>query len=225
MKQLLTTLLLSSLAGFISPVNAEKQPTSDQEKFSYAIGIQLAQSIYQQDIQIDADSLIQAVTDILKQQDLKLTIPEMQQAIANYQAQQAKRMSELAIKNQAEGDTFLTKNKTQPGIIELESGLQYKIEKQGSGKKPTQDDSVVVHYRGALINGQVFDSSYERGQPITLALNRVIKGWQEALPLMPTGSKWKIYVPSELGYGEQGAGANIPPNSTLVFDIELISIN
>jgi FKBP-type peptidyl-prolyl cis-trans isomerase FklB len=129
-----------------------------------------------------------------------------------------------AAKNKAEGQAFLAKNKTQPGVATLPSGLQYKVLKAGQGKKPTINDTVVCNYRGTFINGTEFDSSYKRNQPASFAVDGVIKGWTEALQLMPVGSKWQLFIPPELAYGERGAQGAIPPNSTLIFEVELLSI-
>jgi FKBP-type peptidyl-prolyl cis-trans isomerase FklB len=130
----------------------------------------------------------------------------------------------LAEKNMKEGETFLAENKTREGVVALESGLQYKILKSGDGEKPAAGDTVVCNYRGTLINGTEFDSSYKRGKPATFAVNRVIKGWTEALQLMPVGSKWQLFIPPNLAYGARGAGNLIGPNATLIFEVELIAI-
>jgi FKBP-type peptidyl-prolyl cis-trans isomerase FklB len=129
-----------------------------------------------------------------------------------------------AAKNKAEGQAFLAKNKTAPGVVTLPSGLQYKILKAGEGKKPTISDTVVCNYRGTFINGTEFDSSYKRNQPLSFPVSGVIKGWTEALQLMPVGSKWQLFIPSDLAYGERGASGAIPPNSMLIFEVELLSI-
>ena len=126
--------------------------------------------------------------------------------------------------NKMAGKAFLAENKTKPGVVTLHSGLQYKIEKQGTGRKPRATDSVECNYRGTMIDGKEFDSSYKRGQTATFPVNRVIPGWTEILQLMPVGSKYKVFIPSDLAYGERGAGADIGPNATLIFDIELIAI-
>ena len=126
--------------------------------------------------------------------------------------------------NQKEGAAFLAANKTKEGVVTTSSGLQYKVLKQGDGPKPTATDSVVCNYKGTLINGTEFDSSYKRGQPATFPVNGVIKGWTEALQLMPTGSKWQLFVPADLAYGARGAGQDIGPNATLIFEVELLSI-
>jgi FKBP-type peptidyl-prolyl cis-trans isomerase len=133
-------------------------------------------------------------------------------------------MKEAGEANKKEGDTFLATNKTKPGVVTLPDGLQYKIIKEGTGPKPTATDTVTVNYRGTLIDGKEFDSSYKRGEPATFPVGGVIKGWTEALQLMPVGSKWELYIPSDLAYGARGAGADIGPNSTLIFEVELLSI-
>jgi FKBP-type peptidyl-prolyl cis-trans isomerase FklB len=138
-------------------------------------------------------------------------------------AQQAK-MGQEAEVHKKEGEEFLAANKSKEGVVTLPDGIEYKILKKGDGPKPTASDTVTVNYRGTLINGTEFDSSYKRGQPVTFPLNGVIKGWTEALQLMPVGSKWELYLPSDMAYGDRGAGADIQPGSTLIFEVELLSI-
>jgi FKBP-type peptidyl-prolyl cis-trans isomerase FklB len=139
------------------------------------------------------------------------------------QRQMAK-MQQAAETNKKEGEAFLSANKTKPGVVALPSGLQYRVLKEGSGPKPTASDSVVCNYRGVLLDKTEFDSSYKRGQPATFQVGQVIKGWTEALQLMPVGSKWQLFIPSELAYGQRGAGNDIGPNATLIFEVELLSI-
>jgi len=139
-------------------------------------------------------------------------------------AKQAQATKELAEKNKQAGEAFLAENKKKDGVVTLPSGLQYKILKAGDGPKPSAEDTVVCQYRGTLIDGKEFDSSYKHNQPATFPVNRVIKGWTEALQLMPTGSKWQLFIPPDLGYGDRGAGADIPPDATLIFEVELVSI-
>ena len=203
---------------------AEKQPTTDKEKFSYAVGVQLAQNIARQDIQLDLDSFLQAVRDIITATPLKVSVEDMQHALVNYRDKELKKQDEAGKINKVEGEKFLAENKNKEGVVSVPGGLQYKIIKKGEGKKPGPESDVIVHYRGTLLSGKEFDSSYSRGEPITLNLKGVIKAWQIALPMMQTGAKWQLYVPSELAYGPQAAGPDIGPNSTLIFDIELIAI-
>ena len=209
----------------LSPVWAETEIKTEKQKLSYAMGIYFSQSIVQQKADLDIDVFTQAVNDVLTNTDLKMTQQEIQTALSNYQQQLVKERNAASGGNKVKGEKFLEENKKKEGVVELKSGLQYKIIKQGDGKKPIKDNSVKVHYHGMLINGEVFDSSYDRGEPITLSLNQVIKGWQEAVPMMNVGSKWQIYVPSDLAYGDRGAGGSIGPNETLIFDIELLAIN
>lgn len=223
MKTTLIFLLLILAAGL---AQAETGKMSDKEKLSYAIGAQFAQNIKQQSFDLDTDSFVQAIRDTLGGKQLKLSVDEIRQVLIAYQHEQIKKQEEIGKKNKEEGQKFLEENKKNKDIKVLDSGLQYKVIKQGSGKKPTMEDSVTVHYKGTLLNGKEFDSSYDRGdgKPVTIALNHVIKGWQEAVTMMPVGSKWEIYVPPDLAYGEHANGPDITPNSTLIFDIELISI-
>ena len=218
-------LAMVMLTFHAAAILADEQPDTDQEKFSYAVGVQLSQNMLRQSISVDPEAFIQAINDVLNHKDLKLTPEEMQQVLVSYQQQQMQKQSELGATNKAAGEKFLAENKDKPGVVTLPSGLQYKIITAGNGNKPSLDNTVTVHYEGSLLDGKVFDSSYQRGEPIQLQVNGVIKGWQEVLPLMPVGAKWQVYIPAELGYGEGGAGGDIGPNSTLLFNIELISIN
>tara|TARA_B100000586_G_scaffold220942_1_gene167976 strand:+ start:29 stop:670 length:642 start_codon:yes stop_codon:yes gene_type:complete len=208
---------------FIANVNAVKIET-DKQKLSYSMGIFFGQTVIRQEMEIDIPSFMQAVEDVLNKSEKKLSDDEMQKIINTYQKKEKEKQITQSTNSKEDGEKFLAENRNNDGVIVLASGLQYKIIKNGEGIKPLADSRVVVHYRGTLINGTEFDSSYARGEPIELGLNQVIKGWQEALQLMPVGSKWQVFIPSELAYGERGAGRVIGPNSTLIFDIELLSI-
>ncbi len=197
---------------------------SDQEKFSYAVGVQVATSLSQAGPGLDIPSLTQAIKDVLGGADLQMTEDEMKHAFEVYQKQLSEEQNAKADKSLHKGEEYLAANKKKSGVIELPSGMQYKILKKGDGKKPTAEDSVEVHYRGTLINGEEFDSSYKRKETVTFPVNGVIQGWQEILPMMPVGSKWKVFIPAGLAYGAQGAGTSIGPNETLVFEIELVAI-
>lgn len=214
----LTTLL------FCISSQAQTTLESDKQKFSYAVGVQLAQNMLRQSIQVEPEAFIQSIRDVLNRSPLKLTPQEMQQVLVSYQQQQIKAQQLQGQKNLIAGQSFLAENRNKKGVIQTDSGLQYKVIHQGEGKKPNSSDTVLVHYRGTLTDGKEFDSSYKRGQPVSFKVSGVIKGWQEILPMMNAGSKWQIYVPPHLGYGERGAGADIPPNSALIFDVELLSI-
>jgi len=216
----LVFLILFSLSVF-----AATEVKTEKQKLSYAMGTYFALGVTQQGMDIDVPAFIQAVEDALNKNDPQISMKEMQDILTKYKETVAKQQSDAVAANQKAGDAYLAKNKKKEGVIESPTGLQYKILKQGSGEKPAAGNSVTVHYKGTLIDGTVFDSSYDRGQPATLSLGQVIKGWQEALPMMTTGSKWQIYVPAKLAYGDRAASELIGPASTLVFDIELISIN
>jgi FKBP-type peptidyl-prolyl cis-trans isomerase len=202
--------------------------TTDKEKDSYAVGLNVGRSLKKQPVAIDTPSLLRGVNDALSDRKPLLTDAEIDAALKQLQGEvQKKQDAELAKMGEAnmkEGEEFLAANRAKDGVVTLPSGLQYKIVTAGTGAKPTAKDTVVCNYRGALINGTEFDSSYKRGQPASFPVGGVIKGWTEALQLMPVGSKWQLFVPSDLAYGERGAGGAIGPNQTLVFDVELISI-
>ena len=213
-----------TLAG--SGLAADKKYTTQKEKFSYALGVQIANSMKQQGI-TDVDSKVvgTAIADALKGGKLQLTVQEMTDALNTYKAELEKKHAAAASEAKAKGDKFRAENKKKAGVKETASGIQYEIITEGKGDKPKPTDKVTVNYKGTLVDGKEFDSSYKRGEPATFALNGVIKGWTEILQMMPAGSKWKVVIPPNLAYGETGAGAIIGPNETLVFEIELLSIN
>ncbi|UFH57367.1 FKBP-type peptidyl-prolyl cis-trans isomerase [Spirosoma sp. KNUC1025] len=189
----------------------------------------MAQNLKQQGINdINQALLMRGLEDVLTDRKTQLTVPQAGQVMNTFmQKQMASRNAEatkVAEENKKIGDAFLAENKAKAGVTTTKSGLQYSVEKEGTGAKPTATDRVKVHYTGKLIDGKVFDSSVERGQPAEFGVSEVIKGWTEALQLMPVGSKWKLYIPSDLAYGDRGAGADIKPGSTLVFDVELLDI-
>ena len=206
--------------------------TTRKDKFSYALGMNigtgLGANLKKQSVEVDSNLVSQGLKDTMSGGKTRLTQEEAQAVLKEVQTevqkQQQEKMKETADKNKAEGEAFLAANKSKDGVVTLPSGLQYKILTAGTGPKPTASDSVVCNYRGTLINGTEFDSSYKRGQPATFGVGQVIKGWTEALQLMPVGSKWQLFVPSSLAYGERGAGAEIGPDSTLIFEVELLSI-
>lgn len=202
---------------------------STQDSVSYSIGLFMAQNLKQQGISdLNNALLMRGLEDALKGQPTQLTQEQAGQVMNGFmQKQMAIRNAEgmkASAENKKIGNAFLTENKTKAGVVTTPSGLQYLVEKEGTGAKPTATDRVKVHYTGKLLDGKVFDSSVERGQPAEFGVNEVIKGWTEALQLMPVGSKWKLFIPAELAYGDRGAGADIKPGSTLVFDVELLDI-
>jgi len=193
-----------------------------QDSLSYAIGISVANFYKQQNItNINTSLVVKAINDVNKKVKPLMDEQQCNSTIVNYM-QKAK--AEKSAGTRKIGEEFLAANKTKPGVVTLPSGLQYTIIKEGTGPKPGPTDKVKVHYHGTLIDGRVFDSSVDRGQPIELSVNGVIPGWTEALQLMPVGSKWKLFIPSNLGYGDQQAGQLIAPGSTLIFDVELLDI-
>ena len=197
---------------------------TDKKKLSYTIGYSIGMNLKNGKMDVDAKVVGQAIEEVMSGKKPGLTESEMKAVMQAFQAEKAKESAAAGEKNKVAGNKFLAENKTKEGVVTLPSGLQYKEIIAGKGKKPQLTDSVSVHYRGTLINGTEFDSSYKRGAPTTLRANGVIKGWQEALQLMPEGAKWQIYVPGDLAYGPRGAGGMIGPNETLIFDIELVDI-
>ncbi len=200
---------------------AEETQTALTDTFSYSLGILLANNLKQQGIKnFDADALLRGLQDVLNGTE-QLSLAE---ANIQVQAQMRNQRQAEANANLEAGKKFLEENAQRKEVKVTDSGLQYEILQKGEGPVPTASDKVKVHYHGTLIDGTVFDSSVERGEPITFPVTGVIKGWQEALQMMPVGSKWKLYIPSELAYGQRGAGANIGPNSVLIFEVELLEI-
>ncbi len=200
---------------------AEDTPfKSSKEKASYALGMNIGKQLRQRNADIDTDIYMKALKEALHGDKLLLTDDQVRETLMAWQTELRTKSLE---KGKKEGEAFLNENKKKEGIASTPSGLQYKIETKGTGKIPTSNDTVVCHYRGTLISGDEFDSSYKRSEPGSFPVTGVIKGWTEALLMMPVGSKWKLYIPSDLAYGERER-PGIPPNSTLLFDIELVSI-
>jgi FKBP-type peptidyl-prolyl cis-trans isomerase FklB len=201
---------------------------TEKEKLSYAIGMNIGGSIKKDSLDVDPAIMARALRDALSGGKLLMTEDEAKTVMTAFRAEMMKKQqakaSEAAESNKLTGQQFLAANKAKEGVVTLPSGLQYKIIKQGDGPKPTASDTVVTNYRGTLIDGTEFDSSYKRGEPATFPVGQVIKGWTEALQLMPVGSKWQLFIPPDLAYGERSPGGEIGPDSTLIFDIELMSI-
>jgi FKBP-type peptidyl-prolyl cis-trans isomerase FklB len=203
--------------------------TTTKQKASYAIGMNWGTGLHRQGIDVDSAALVQGMKDALAGGKTLLTEDEARAALMQLQKEMQEKQQAKAAQegdaNKKEGDAFLAANKTKEGVVTLPSGLQYKILKEGNGPKPTASDSVVCNYKGTLINGTEFDSSYKRGEPATFPVTGVIKGWTEALQLMPVGSKWQLFIPPDLAYGPRGTpGGPIGPNATLIFEVELVSI-
>ncbi len=221
-----TRSLLVILCLFSTPVLAEDAGnlSTQKQKLSYVIGFQVGQSFKKQDIDVDVDIVAGAIKDVMSNAKPKLSVEEMKATVKAVQEEAGKKVAAVGAENRKEGEAFLEANKKKEGVVTLPSGLQYKVVTEGKGKKPKATDTVVVNYRGTLVNGKEFDSSYKRGEPVTFPVNQVIKGWQEVLPLMLEGSKWQVVIPSDMAYGPQGTPGDIGPDATLLFDIELISI-
>ena len=197
---------------------------TDQEKFSYSIGIQIGQSLIRQGVELDSDAFNLAIRDAIDGSKPRLDAGAMQQALSKGESSVNDGLRERAKANLKAGKAFLDENAKNEGVVALSSGLQYKVLRTGAGKFPKPNSTVEVHYVGTLMDGREFDSSRRRGESATLSLANVIKGWQEAIPLMRVGSRWQVFIPPSLGYGAKGAGAVIGPNETLIFEIELLDI-
>jgi len=201
---------------------------NQKDKVSYIIGTEIGKNLRKQSVDIDPNILTRGIKDAISGGKSLLTEQEIQETMATFQKEMTARQEELTKKlgekNKKEGEAFLAENKKKGEVKTLPSGLQYKVIKAGTGKKPRLTDTVTTHYRGTLIDGTEFDSSYRRGQPVSFPLSGVIPGWTEALQLMEEGAKWQLFIPPNLAYGERGMGDVIGPNATLIFEIELISI-
>ncbi|PDH46788.1 MAG: peptidylprolyl isomerase [Bacteroidetes bacterium MED-G20] len=207
----------------INTIMSAQKITNEIDSVSYSLGVNIGENIKSQFPDIDLKNFELAIKDVLDdKKEPKITAADAQKVIQDFFKKQQAKASESIIE---EGEKFLEDNKKRNNVITLESGLQYEILKSGEGPKPSLEDQVTTHYHGTLIDGTVFDSSVERGQPATFPVGGVIKGWTEALQLMSVGSKWKLFVPYNLAYGERGAGPQIGPYTTLIFEVELIKIN
>ncbi len=222
-RNVISILCAGALAVVTLPGVAEDKPElkTDPEKNGYSVGYDIGRSLKRQIEGVDVDAVARGLKDAMGGSAPVLPDKEMQERFVAMQQESARRIPE---RNKKEGEAFLARNKDQKGVKTTASGLQYKVLTRGKGKKPGAEDTVTVNYRGTLIDGTEFDSSYKRGQPATFPVKGVIAGWTEALQLMPEGSKWMLYVPAALAYGERGVSQLIGPNSTLLFEVELLSI-
>ena len=227
MKNLVIGIVLAMLAA---PVFAQDRPAlkDTKDKVSYSIGLDIGTTFKKQKMELNSDALAAGVKDGLSGGKPLMSPDEVRQVMVQFSKDMREKAAtvnkDAAEKNSKEGEKFLAENKAKPGVKTTASGLQYIVEKEGSGTPPKETDTVVVNYRGTLIDGTEFDSSYKRGEPATFPVNRVIKGWTEALQLMKPGAKYKLFIPSNLAYGAGGAGQDIGPNSTLIFEVELLSV-
>ena len=211
-----------------SMIIAETPLDSDGQKYSYGLGYQIGSQIQRQldaeGVELDVDAFVRGIADVLSGQALALSQEEIMKAIETKGEQEAEKMKKLGDSNELSGETFRAEYGKQEAVLHTDSGILYRVLTSRSGRKPGPNDTVVVHYRGTLPDGQEFDSSYKRGQPATFSLGGIIAGWREVLQLMSEGAKWEVVIPPELGYGSTGAGGLIGPNQTLVFEIELIEV-
>ena len=226
MKMFIAVSLMLSLFGSANLAQNKTTPKTQKEKVSYSIGVNIGKDLKMKTQELDINNafLLQGIKDAVNGSKTSMSEQDMEATMMSFQQEMAGKMKNKAEKNKKEGEAFLAANKNKDGVITLPSGLQYKILKEGIGAKPTASQTVKCNYRGTLVDGKEFDSSYKRGEPAEFPVGQVIKGWTEALQLMPVGSKWQLFIPSNLAYGESGGGPLIGPNATLIFDIELISI-
>lgn len=218
------------------PVDGEAKPAaamggmkSEKEQVSYVLGMGMGTQLAPIKDEVDLDVLMRAMKDAMAGKESKISEAEAMQVMQAFgermQARQLAEMEEQKGRNAAEGEAFLAENGKKPGVVTTASGLQYEVLTEGTGPKPKLSDTIRVHYKGTLLNGETFDSSYDRGEPVQFGLSQVVPGWQEGLQLMPVGSKYRLWIPGELGYGEQGTpGGPIGPNALLVFEVELLDI-
>ncbi len=221
-------LIVLGLSGSQQATQQKTVLKTQKEKVSYSIGLDIGRNFKQQSIDINPDLLTKGIKDALSGVTPALTDDEMREVMTAFQTEMMAKMAEnskkAGEKNKKDGEAFLAENKKKSGVVTLPSGLQYKILVDGKGRKPALKDTVTAHYRGTLLDGTEFDSSYKQGEPTTFAVSNMIKGWTEVLQLMRVGSKWQVYVPANLAYGDRAASQEIGPNSTLIFEIELIAV-
>ncbi len=228
MRFLITLVIVAGLIG--TPCLAEELPDLGNEKAraNYSVGYQIGDDFKRQGVEINPEALVKGIQDAISGKTPLMTAEEQRATLVNLQRQVATRQKQnkpkQAQKYRGEGREFLASNANKPGVVTLPSGMQYKVIREGTGRSPGATDTVTVHYRGTLLDGTEFDSSYSRGKPATFGVGRVIAGWTEALQLMKEGARWQLFIPPDLAYGEKGAGSKIPPNSSLIFDVELISV-
>lgn len=223
MKKAILLLSLSLIFPHLAP--AADAGSDVAERYSYTMGVRLGQLLRAQGIsQLDSASFAQAIDDVLNERTLRLSTDEMRQAIVDQQRLLAEQRAAKAADNLRAGQEFLARNATNADVVALPSGLQYRVLDKGDGEQPGADDTVRVHYQGTLIDGRVFDGSIERGEPAEFPLAGVVPGFREALSLMHVGDRWQVFMPSTLAYGEKGAGADIGPNETLIFEMQLLDI-
>jgi FKBP-type peptidyl-prolyl cis-trans isomerase FklB len=224
----ITVFLVACQGNTQNKTEARTEIKTAKDTLSYAIGMNIGKDMKKQSIDVDADFIAQGIKDMVSSGKTLITEDQLRDVMTSFQqtlmAQREVKNRELGEKNKKEGEAFLAANKTKEGVKTTASGLQYKVLKMGNGKKPKETDQVTVNYSGRLLDSTEFDNSFKRGQPMDYQVARFIKGWIEALTMMPVGSKWELYIPSDLAYGARGNGQMIPPNATLIFELELLAI-
>ncbi|MEP6936479.1 MAG: FKBP-type peptidyl-prolyl cis-trans isomerase [Chthoniobacterales bacterium] len=207
---------------------AQEKPSQlkdQKDKVSYSIGLDLGNTFKKQNMDISPDVLVAGMKDALTAAKPLMSEEQVKETMTAFEKEMQEKQTAKGKEAAAAGEKFLAENKTKPGVKTTVSGLQYKVLREGNGSTPKEADTVKVNYRGTLVDGTEFDSSYKRGEPVSFPVNRVIKGWTEALQLMKVGSKYQVFIPATLAYGEHGAGAQIPANSPLIFEVELLDVN
>lgn len=228
MKYALSVLMSVVLLACQGNTQNKGELKTTQDSVSYVIGMNIGHNMKSQKVDVTIEALTRGIQDVLDSSKTLITDEQADALMGAFQqrmmAKQEEESKAAGEKNKKEGEAFLAANKSKQGVKVTESGLQYKVITMGNGPKPKSDQTVTVHYRGTTIDGTEFDSSYKRGQPAKFGVGQVIRGWTEAVQMMPVGSKWELYIPSELAYGERGAGGSIGPNATLIFEVELLSV-
>ena len=223
MKRFIISFALLSLAGSVFGQDKSTPLKDSKDKVSYSIGLNIGLNLKKQNVSINPDTFVLGLKDALAGKP-QMTDEQVKETMTAFEKEMIDKQKATGVKNGADGEKFLAENKKKEGVKTTASGLQYKLIKEGTGAPPKENDTVTVNYRGTLINGTEFDSSYKRGEPATFPVNGVIKGWTEALQLMKVGSKYQLFIPSNLAYGERAVGPDISPNSTLIFDVELTGV-
>ena len=223
MKSIIVTIIALSFTASIFGQDKAANFKDQKDKFSYAIGLNLGMNFKKQNIDVNTDMMTAGVKDGLAEKP-QMTMDQIREVMMNFEKDMAAKQAETGKKNEADAEKFLADNKKKDGVKTTASGLQYKVMKEGNGAQPKSTDNVTVNYRGTLMDGTEFDSSYKRGQPATFPVAGVIKGWTEALQLMKVGSKYQLFIPPALAYGEHSPSPQIPPNSLLIFEVELMNV-
>jgi len=223
MKSIILTAIALSFAASLFGADKPAQFKDDKEKFSYALGLNIGMNFKRQNIDVNPDLIVSGMKDGIAGKP-QMTTDQIRDTMMAFEKDMQQKQTDAGKKNASDADKFLTENKTKEGVKTTASGLQYKVLKEGNGAQPKSSDTVTVNYRGTLIDGTEFDSSYKRGQPATFPVSGVIKGWTEALQLMKVGSKYQLYIPPNLAYADHSPGAEIPLNSLLIFEVELMNV-